>query len=261
MARRLERKEAALLGLLLLGGVAYFLAPWPPEGKLWAIAYGICPQRASHSYFLAGNQLPLEARMTGIFAGFLLTLLYIFFLGRSRASRFPRREIFVLLLGFIVLMGGDGVNATLYDFGLPYLYLPQNWLRLISGFLAGLAMAFLTWPAFSATFWKEPSPAAVPQNIGELVGSWVLPGSIMLAILGGIDLFFYPVALASVFGVLAFLSLFNSLALIAFWKRVGNAESWTDFLVPVSGGLLFSILELGVLSVLKYLFLGPGPLP
>lgn len=238
----------------------FLLVPEPLSGKLWAIAYGICPQRASHSYFLAGQQLPLEARMTGIFAGFVLTIPYIFILGRGKAARFPQRGILVILLGFIAVMGGDGLNATLYDFGLPYLYPPQNWLRLLTGFMGGVAMALLTWPAFSFTFWGEPSPASVPQSVGELGGSLLLPGLLVVAILGEVDLLFYPVALVSVLGVLSFLSLFNALALISFLRREGRAESWWDFLLPGSGGLALSVIELGVLSVLKYLVLGPGPL-
>jgi uncharacterized membrane protein len=34
---------------------------------LWAIAFDICPQRPSHSLFLGGQQMPIEARMAGIF--------------------------------------------------------------------------------------------------------------------------------------------------------------------------------------------------
>src|SRR5712692_1638021 len=39
--------------------------------KLQALAAGVCAQRPSHSYFFDSAQLPLEARMGGIFAGFL----------------------------------------------------------------------------------------------------------------------------------------------------------------------------------------------
>ena len=39
---------------------------------LWAIAFGICPQRPSHSLFLGGQQMPIEARMAGMFAGFII---------------------------------------------------------------------------------------------------------------------------------------------------------------------------------------------
>lgn len=260
MTRRLETREAALLGLLLLAGAAFLLAPWPLYGKLWAIAYGICPQRASHSYFVSGSQLPLEARMTGIFAGFFLSILYLFLIGRDRASRFPPQGVLFTLLGFLATMGGDGVNAALYDFGLPYLYLPQNGLRLVTGFWGGVAMALLTWPAFSFTFWRDPAPSAVLKNFRELGTALLAPALAAAAILGGVELLFYPLATISVLGILAFLGLLNSLVLITLLHREGRGEMWWDFLVPGGGGLLLSLLELGLLSVLKFWILGPNPL-
>ena len=43
---------------------------------LWAIAFGICPQRPSQSLFLGGQQMPIEARMAGMFGGFLIGAAY-----------------------------------------------------------------------------------------------------------------------------------------------------------------------------------------
>ena len=38
---------------------------------LRSVLYGVSAQRPSHSIFIGGQQLPLEARMGGIFLGFL----------------------------------------------------------------------------------------------------------------------------------------------------------------------------------------------
>lgn len=38
-------------------------------GRLTALMSGVCPQRPGHSYTLGGVQLPLEARMMGMFGG------------------------------------------------------------------------------------------------------------------------------------------------------------------------------------------------
>jgi uncharacterized membrane protein len=75
---------------------------------LWAIAFGICPQRPSHSLFFAGQQMPIEARMAGIFGGFVLTTLIIIGQGRGRAWNTPGRVATLVLLGFIALLGLDG---------------------------------------------------------------------------------------------------------------------------------------------------------
>ncbi len=46
-----NRRQWAI-GLLGLAVLAFLLAPWPLYDKLWAIAYGICPQRPGNSLFL-----------------------------------------------------------------------------------------------------------------------------------------------------------------------------------------------------------------
>lgn len=258
--RRLGGRDLLLAAFLIIGMGAFILAPWSLEEKIWAIAYGICPQRASHSFFLGGAQLPLEARMTGIFGGFLITIGYLFLLGRARASRLPQARILIALVGFIALVGLDGGNASLYDFGLPYVYPPQNWLRLATGLLSGVAMAVVTWAVFSFTFWREPSARAVIKDWREVIGLLAVPALAFVAILGRLDFLFYLIALTSVLGVLALLTLLNTVFLLAASGKQGKGESWWDLLPAASGGLFLSLVELGLLSALKFLVLGPNPL-
>lgn len=71
------------LGFLALALLTFALAPWPVMSKLRAIGFSICAQRPSHSYFLGGVQLPLEARMVGIFGGYLAALVYFLVLQRG----------------------------------------------------------------------------------------------------------------------------------------------------------------------------------
>lgn len=73
------------LGALVLAVMAFLLAPWSLYDKLWGIAYGICPQRPGHSLFFGGVQMPIEAREGGMYAGFLLGLVYLAVIGRSKA--------------------------------------------------------------------------------------------------------------------------------------------------------------------------------
>src|SRR5258708_6588162 len=108
---------------------------------LCAIAFSICPHRPSHSLFLGGEQMPIEARMAGMFAGFLVGAAYISARGRGRAMRLPGRGMTLLLLGFGALLGADGLNALFFDLGLPHLYTPYNPIRLATGLLTGIAMA------------------------------------------------------------------------------------------------------------------------
>src|SRR5690242_8144755 len=74
----LDRNQGPLWLVLGTGFVLLMLAVFLPGSFLEKLAWldsGVCPQRPAHSYFFDGQQMPLEARMVGIFAGFLLTFL------------------------------------------------------------------------------------------------------------------------------------------------------------------------------------------
>src|SRR4051812_39235442 len=83
-----------LLGLLLL---------WPGDllSKITWLSSGVCPQRSGHSYFFDGRQMPLEARMVGIFGGYFVSLIGLWLVGRGRALQLPRRSLTIVLGGLI----------------------------------------------------------------------------------------------------------------------------------------------------------------
>ena len=88
-----------------------------------AVAFGSCPQRPSHSLFLGGQQMPIEARMAGMFGSFVIAAAYGWAASRGRAVRQPGRSMTLVLVGFIALtpaparstgVGADGVNSLLF---------------------------------------------------------------------------------------------------------------------------------------------------
>src|SRR5215472_14086329 len=88
---------------------------------LRALLYGVSSQRPSHSVFLGGQQLPLEARMGGIFLGFLCAVALVAVLGRLRASQSPGGWLALACWSLVALTGLDGLNAFLSDGNLPHL--------------------------------------------------------------------------------------------------------------------------------------------
>lgn len=251
---------AGLLALLL---IAFLLAPWPLLDKLRAVCFGICPQRPSHSYFLAGAQLPLEARMTGIFGGFLLTLGYLFAIGRGRALHLPPTPLLMALTGFIGLMGLDGSNAFAYDLGLPHLYVPDNRLRLATGLLTGLAIAAIVWPIFNFTFWGENRGQNRPSlgACGELLGALAVCALLFAALVLGLDMALYPVAVLSTAGMVGLVTLLNLIVVLVVARREGQATSPWQALVPGVLALLLTAAELAVLSGLRFMVFGTATLP
>src|SRR5205085_7394396 len=101
----------------------------------------VCAQ--SNTVDMAGLRLPLCARNTGIYGGFLVSTLYLLALGRGRAAKLPPWPILITLLAFVAIMGLDGINSMLVDMFLPHLYTPRNDLRTLTGIGMGVAMAVL----------------------------------------------------------------------------------------------------------------------
>jgi len=222
---------------------------WPVSilVKADAVGYAVCGRLPDHSFHLAGRQLPLCARCTGTFLGALWGFLGL--MAKGRASRFPPVKVLVLLVGFIVLMGVDGLNSYLSFFpGLPHLYEPHNSLRLITGTLYGLSLSILVFPVFNFTLWKEPKPNEALSGFKEL--SILLVGALFIDIIvqAQIDALLYPLALTSALGVLLIFTLVNTLLVLVVSGREGQAITWRDALLPLALGLGATLLEIGVVS-------------
>src|SRR3989442_3292909 len=104
---------------------------------------GICAQLPSHSFYPGGERLPLCARNTGIYLGFIVTLLTLYATGRGRAQRLPPWPIVAVLASGVGILIIDGFNSFLLDLGLPHLYHPHNVIRLATGLITGIALATL----------------------------------------------------------------------------------------------------------------------
>lgn len=225
---------------------------WPVSilVKADAVAYAVCGRLAEHSFHLAGRQLPLCARCTGTFLGAFWGFLAL--MAKGRASRFPPVKVLVLLVGFIVLMGVDGLNSYLSFFpGAPHLYEPHNTLRLITGTLYGLSLSILVFPLFNFTLWKEPKPTEALSGFKEL--SLLLVGAffIVLIVRAEIDALLYPLALASALGVLVIFTLVNALLVLVVSRLEGQAITWRDAILPLALGLGATLLEIGAIDLVR----------
>jgi len=214
--------------------------------KADAVAYAVCHRLPDHSFRLAGRQLPLCARCTGTFLGALWGFLGL--VTKGRASRFPPVKVLILLVGFIILMGVDGLNSYLSFIGAPHLYEPHNALRLITGTLYGLSLSILVFPVLNFTVWKEPKPNEALSGFKEL--SILLVGAlfIVLIVQAQIGALLYPLALASALGVLVIFTLVNTLLILVVSGREGQAITWRDALLPLALGLGATLLEIGAVG-------------
>ena len=261
-----ERQDAAiqqywgkpwniLLPLLVVAILAVFLfVPAALPAKLLLAMGGVCGLRPSHSYFAAGVQLPMEARMVGIFAGFSLTLIPLLLLRRTNARRLGSRVSVAVLTLFFASMVFDGVNSTLYEFGYPHLYTPNNPLRLLTGLLSGVAVApFLTWFVGSVAV-----PAGNRSAITTVRAVWepfvmLLPIGLFAAlVMSEMAVAYLPATLLSVGGIVLVMAL-AILALLIFSSPLrGRTTRWQQLVTPGALALLVAFAVLAISSYLRW---------
>jgi uncharacterized membrane protein len=271
-SKKILHSAPGLRPALLVGGLAALvITAWllnTPEGVLGkadAIGYAICHRIDLRSFHLGTRQMPLCARCTGIYLGSVLGVAAVLGWGRARAGGFPSRGVLVTLLGFIAVMGFDGVNSYLTLFpGLPHLYEPQNWLRLTTGMFNGLALGLLVYPAFSQTLWREWDGRPALRGFRELGWLALAALGVMALVLGEDPRVLYPLALLSAAGVVMMLTLLNTTVLLMLTRRENRAGHWRDALLPLLAGLTVSMIEIGAVDALRFAIFrtwGGFPLP
>lgn len=247
-------------GLIVLLGALIALAPGSLKYKLDFLGFGVCHQLGSHSLVIAGHQLPLCARCSGIYLGALVTLIMLIVL-RPLAGGLPHPRVAPLLIFMFGAMVFDGLNSTFESLpGAAFLYETTNWGRLITGALAGIALMFVLYPAFNQSFWQtqrlaqERSLDGVFEIYGYLVACGIVVGVLLSAAgdptIG--DWLYWPLAGGSVAGLLALLTMTNLLLVSTVTRRArGLAPTWQAVLTPLLLALILALIELTLLANLR----------
>jgi uncharacterized membrane protein len=248
---------AGTLALLYLGLLAalVFLPGASLLDRLRWLDSGICAQLPTHSFYPGGQQLPLCARNTGIYLGFIVTLITLATRGRGRAQRLPPWPIIVLLVCGVAALVVDGFNSLALDLGLPHLYQPHNLLRLATGLVTGLALAALALPVLNRLLWCE-------YNEQHSIPSWralllFLPILIIcfFAVASQSAIVLYPLALLSTAGLITAISIVNLVLIVAISKRDESFERYRQLLPFFSLAFILAIGEMLILAQLKFTLL------
>ncbi|HEX5440505.1 MAG TPA: DUF2085 domain-containing protein [Ktedonobacterales bacterium] len=236
--------------VLALVGLAVFPGATLIE-RLRALDGGICAQMPGHSFFPGGEQLPLCARNTGIYLGFATTFLYLAASRRLRVSRLPRLSVMIALGLAILLMAVDGFNSLFLDLGLPHLYQPANWLRLLTGLGAGTAMAAIIVPTASGLIWRADDPRSSFDSLGELALMLPLLTIGFFVVVSVAPIILYPVGILSSVGLVLALTLVNLVFALGLTNRIGRFTTWRQLFPVFSGVVVLAVVELMALFLLK----------
>jgi uncharacterized membrane protein len=222
---------------------------------LRALLYGVSAQRPSHSLYLDGQQLPLEARMGGIFLGFLCALALVAVLGRLRAGNTPSGALGLACWALVALTGLDGVNAFLFDGSQPHLYTPNLLVRLFTGLGAGLGVGLMAVPVVAGVVWSQPLDEASIEDPIELLGGLALIGLVGGLILSGAGVLLWPIAAAMLLGVLVAFGTANLYLLVLALHRTHQAATFAQLGGGLIGSLGLTLLEIGGLDALRGLLI------
>ncbi len=166
--RSMLRRFWLWAAVLCIGVVAFIGAPGDYTGTSHAILHGLCAQTPSHTLTFGGKMLPFDSRMTGIYGGFLVTIAMIVYQGKLFHYGNPPLRIVCTLSALVGAMAIDGFNSLLFDLGLWNPYVPQNALRIVTGYGVGVALAVAMSWLLASSVWNLSRPTAAITGPGDL---------------------------------------------------------------------------------------------
>lgn len=245
---------AAGVFLLLLG----WLLNTPPGllGKADAVGYAVCHRIDLRSFHLGERQLPLCARCTGMYLGAMGALVFQLIVGRRRTGM-PSKIVLIMLAVMVSAFVLDGGNSFLSLIpGVPILYQPANWLRLLTGTGMGIVISAALFPGFNQTVWKDADSRAALGSLkvfSLLIGLGLL---LDLLVLSGNPLILYPLALVSAAGVLVLLTMVYSMVWVLILHTENRYIHISQMFLPMIGGFGFALLQIILLDLGRYLLTG-----
>ena len=196
--------------------------------------------------------------MVGIYGGFTLTLIILLSFRRFGPRRFGSKPTVALLAIFFASMAFDGINSTLTELGLPHLYQSTNVTRLVTGLLSGIAVApLLTWLlGVVATPHENDRSRAIFYSPWELLLPLTVSACFGVLVMREQALLYYPIALASVGGVVlstAMAALLVVLAISGLKQRVTRPR---QLVAPGALALLIAFAVLAATAAVRWTGMG-----
>lgn len=216
-----------------------------------------CHRIPVRSFTIAGRPVGLCARCSGMYLGFFIYLALVILSGRERWTAFAPVPILVMMLGFVGIMGVDGLNSYSHFFpNAPHLYTPNNTLRLFTGLGTGIAIGSFIVPAVYQTVWKEQVRQPAIGTLPELLGL------LLITILGGLLLLSefpittYVLAILSVIGLLFILTGINTILMLILTRRENTIQYWGQAILPLTIGFGLACAEAAALVAARIAFIG-----
>src|SRR5215218_2880995 len=238
------------LGLIVIlsAALGFIAAPWPLSEKSHAVLHGLCAQTPSHTLRLGGQMLPFDARMTGIYAGVAVTMIAIGFRTRFRFAGIPRWRLVAVMAAFVLAMAVDGFNSFFLDIGVWHAYTPQNWLRLVTGMGAGIALGAKLSYLIASTLWRDTSLGSPAASWRDLAVTFITCVGVATLFLSGWGFLYVIVTFILVASAVFVVCAIVLLMLILLRESNNRWRSLGDMQVEGAIGILLGFLVVAMLA-------------
>lgn len=202
------------------------------------IGFSVCHQLYQRSLDYGQTVLPICARDTGIYIGFLVSFIFLTVINRKHEHGFPPVYVWIYGALAIISMAVDGLTSY------SGLRTTTNEIRLLTGLLAGSTLPFILVPVFNYQVWRKSS--------GDRIVKTFLQFAIFLAMIALIFLGFqlrpaflsFPASFLSIAAILLVFVYINTIlvTIIPIWTQ--RVDTWRDLIVPVAIAVVLSVIEL-----------------
>jgi hypothetical protein len=189
--------------------------------------------------------------------GALLAIGFLAARGRGRAGLFPAPTILTAFALFAASFAVDGLNSYFQFFpAAPHLYASSNILRLVTGFLLGIALGTIVYAGFNQTVWADWRAEPVMRSPLDLAVVLLLGALVLAAVVTENPLILYPLALVSAMGVILLLTVVYTMIGLILTGRENKAMSWRELTAPLAFGLTVTFLQIGLFDLVRYWITG-----
>ncbi len=206
------------------------------------IGFAVCHQIPSRTFVIGGIYLPLCGRTSGIYIGFLISAITLFFLFRKKENELPPSYILII---FCILIFSTGADWALSHLGI---YESSNNIRFITGFLAGSSLMAIVFPVFNKQYYRISNDVRIFKNpIRIIIYFLILAIFIIITLLrfNFLSYFYYYLAALSVVFTFYFIN-FIVIILIPFFANKAHRTISRFLILPSIISLTLVALELYV---------------
>lgn len=254
--QKVPYRYPVIFAAVLVSAAWLLITPPGIIGKVNAIAYAVCHRIGTHSFYIGQQQMPLCARCTGMYLGAVLGIIFQSVTARRRAG-FPGWKVGIFLGILFIAFAMDGTNSFLHFFpGMPSLYEPNNWLRLLTGTGMGLVIAAVLFPVVNQSIWSTYDPEPAIKNWRPVAIMVLLSLVVDGLVLSGKPIILYPLAFISVAGVVILLTMLYMVIWLTLTRLENHYQKFQQLLLPLTAGFTVGLLQIAVFDIVRFWLTG-----